>query len=456
MRSGRPRNSANATKLENIAENLVDSSRPIAVDLFAGAGGMTLGFEQAGFDVLAAVEIDPIHCATHEFNFPYCQVFCKSITEISGTEIRNTSPIKQQEIDVIFGGPPCQGFSMMGKRLLDDPRNALVFHYIRLVKELQPKFVVLENVKGLTLGKYRDFILEIISELENNNYQVFQEYQVLNASAYGVPQNRERLFLLACRQDCKLPNYPQPITKLPNKPKKINHQLSLTPTVLDALQDLPEVEDYPELKTRDWVIAEFGQPSNYVKNLLDSEDNYAYQRTCNLQILTSSLRTNHSEESIKRFQETLPGKFDPISRFYKLDLHGICNTLRAGTASNRGAFTSPRPIHFRTPRCITVREAARLHSFPDWFRFHVTKWHGFRQIGNSVPPLLAKAVAVEIIKALDIKPSKPKIIYDLNDEDLLKLTMSVAAKKYNVSPDIIAPRVRLKKEKLINQEEIII
>ncbi|HLO88093.1 MAG TPA: DNA cytosine methyltransferase [Nostocaceae cyanobacterium] len=435
---------------------LVNSSRPIAVDLFAGAGGMTLGFEQAGFDVLAAVEIDPIHCATHEFNFPDCHIICKSITEISGTEIRNLSPIQQQEIDVIFGGPPCQGFSVMGKRLLDDPRNALVFHYIRLVKELQPKFVVLENVKGLIQGKYRDFILEIISELENNNYQVLQNYQVLNAANYGVPQNRERLFLLACRQDLKLPNYPQPITQPAKRKTKLNPQLSLTPTVQEALQDLPEIEKYPELYQQDWVVAEFGKPSNYVRKLLDSEDNYSYQRNYEPQILTSSLRTKHTEKSIQRFNDTPNGAVEKISRFYKLDPDGICNTLRAGTPTNRGAFTSPRPIHPHTPRCITVREAARLHSFPDWFRFHITKWHGFRQIGNSVPPLLAKAVAAEIIKALNITPSKPSHRCDLGEESLLKLTMSQAAKKYKVNPDIIEPRVRVKKEKLADESEITI
>lgn len=101
------------------------------------------------------------------------------------------------------------------------------------------------------------------------------------------------------------------------------------------------------------------------------------------------------------------GENRKISRFHKLDPQGLCNTLRAGTPSNRGAFTSPRPIHPYTPRCITVREAARLHSYPDWFRFQRTKWHGFRQVGNSVPPLLAKAVASEIIKLLGIIPSQP-------------------------------------------------
>jgi DNA (cytosine-5)-methyltransferase 1 len=421
-----------------------NAKRPIAVDLFAGAGGMTLGFEQAGFDVLAAVEIDPIHCAVHEFNFPFWKIFCKSVGEITGTEIRKNSSIGNQEIDVVFGGPPCQGFSLMGKRLLDDPRNALVFHYIRLVLELQPKFVVLENVKGITLGKHRNLLLEIIATFTQNNYRVQEDYQVLNAAAYGVPQNRERLFLLACRQDLELPNYPQPITQIPTKKKQLNHHLPLTPTVKEALQDLPKIEKYPALYQQDWVEARFGKPSEYVKQL-NNGNNFSFKRKYKRKILTSSLRTIHSEISTQRFQETLPGKFEPVSRFYKLDPDGICNTLRAGTASNRGSFTSPRPIHPFSPRCITVREAARLHSYPDWFRFHVTKWHGFRQVGNSVPPLLAQAVAAEIIKALNCHIQPPKKVYQLGDESLLKYTMSQASKHYRVGADIIEPRVKKRK-----------
>jgi DNA (cytosine-5)-methyltransferase 1 len=124
--------------------------------------------------------------------------------------------------------------------------------------------------------------------------------------------------------------------------------------------------------------------------------------------LTSSLRTEHTKLSSQRFTQTPPGKVEPVSRFHKLAPHGLCNTLRACTDSARGAFTSPRPIHYRFPRVITVREAARLHSYPDWFRFHATKWHGFREIGNSVPPLLGRAVAGEIMKALGCIANKPE------------------------------------------------
>ncbi|MDB9459192.1 DNA cytosine methyltransferase [Dolichospermum circinale CS-545/17] len=409
--------------------------RPIAVDLFAGAGGMTLGFEQAGFDVLASVEIDPIHCAIHQFNFPFWTVLCKSVEETTGEEIRNSSQIANQEIDVVFGGPPCQGFSLIGKRSFDDPRNSLVFHFIRLVRELQPKFFVLENVKGMTVGKHKEFIAEIISQFFKSGYQVNANYQVLNAANYGVPQNRDRLFLLGSRQNIELPKYPEKITFPGQK----------SPTVWDALQDLPVIENYPELYQQDWIITEFSNLSNYAKklrNLKIVKNNYSYQRQYDHNLLTSSLRSKHSPESMERFASTPHGKIESISRFHKLDPHGLCNTLRAGTPSNKGAFTSPRPIHPFIPRCITVREAARLHSYPDWFRFHPTKWHGFRQIGNSVPPLLAQAVAEEIIQVLDIKSSQPQGIKELGDINLLTFDMSAGAKYFGVNPHVIEPRTR--------------
>lgn len=421
-------------------------TRPIAVDLFAGAGGMTLGFEQAGFDVLAAVEIDPIHCAVHQYNFPLWSILCQDVSTISGQFIRYNSGIQNQEIDVVFGGPPCQGFSLIGKRLLEDPRNLLVFHFVRIVAELQPQFFVFENVKGMASGNHQMFIQELIHKLEYYGYKVQQPYQVLNAAYYGVPQNRERLFLLGCRADLALPRYPEATSQPPHsKVPKCYAHLPQTPTVREALQDLPEVENYPELTQQDWADVRFSKASIYgkiLRGMMKNKQDYSYPREYNSQRLTSSLRTEHTLESIKRFAETPPGKTEPISRFHKLHPDGLCNTLRAGTPTNRGAHTSPRPIHPFTPRCITVREAARLHSYPDWFRFHVTKWHGFRQIGNSVPPLLAQAVAAEIIKLLKIKPKKPQYKIKLGDEELLQFDMSKAAKYYGVDPNVIAPRTR--------------
>ncbi|WP_042342240.1 DNA cytosine methyltransferase [Calothrix sp. PCC 7507] len=409
--------------------------RPIAVDLFAGAGGMTLGFEQAGFDVLASVEIDPIHCAVHEFNFPFWSVLCKSVVETTGEEIRQRSEIGDREIDVVICGSPCQGFSLMGKRVFDDPRNSLVFHFHRLVLELQPKYFVMENVRGITLGEHKKILQTLINEFQAKGYTVEENYQVLNAAHYGVPQARERLFLLGAREDVELPKYPQPITK-PAKPHKSKIKLSnlpTSPTVWDAIKDIPEVEQYADLIKKDWVVAEYGKPSNYalrLRGLSKLKNDYSYQREFDSRILTSSLRTKHSIATIERFAATIQGEREPISRFHKLHPDGVCNTLRAGTDKYKGSFTSPRPIHPFTPRCITVREAARLHSYPDWFRFHVTKWHGFRQVGNSVPPLLAKAVAMEIIRSLNVVPCKPNCQQKLGEERLLQLHLVQAAQYY--------------------------
>ena len=423
--------------------------RPYAVDLFAGAGGMTLGFEQAGFDVVASVEIDPIHAATHEFNFPFWRVICKDIVQTSGDEIRKRAGIGSNDIDVVFGGPPCQGFSLIGKRSLDDPRNSLVFHFLRLVLELQPKIFVMENVSGLTVGKQKKFLQEIIEEFSSNGYLVKENYSVLNAVNYGVPQDRKRLFLIGCRQEFTLPSYPKPITKQSNhngKNVELFENLIEGPSVWDAIGDLPTIEKYDDLLERDWIDAEFGVPSHFAKMLrgeIIDPKNFSYERVNKKNRLTSSLRTTHTKKSIERFRSTPQGDNEPISRFRKLDPDGICTTLRAGTASNRGAFTSPRPIHPVAPRCITVREAARLHSYPDWFRFHVTKWHGFRQVGNSVPPLLVKFLASEILNSLNVVPKKVRGKRELGDEKLLKFTMGQAAEYYGVDPRVIEPRKRL-------------
>ncbi|MCG9893481.1 MAG: DNA cytosine methyltransferase [Thermosynechococcaceae cyanobacterium MS004] len=406
-------------------------TRPIGIDLFAGAGGLSLGFEQAGFDIVASVDIDPIHCAIHKFNFPNCATICKSVVDLTGDELRRRAGIGRRDLDIVIGGAPCQGFSLIGKRALDDSRNQLVYHYVRLVMELKPKYFVFENVKGLTIGKHRRFLQEIIEAFGEGGYDVVTDYKVLNAKDYFVPQDRRRLFLMGARAGLQLPTYPQPTGQT---------------TVGEAISDLPDAEAFPELWERDWVKVKLGKPSHYAAMLSGRKEDpqdFGYLRRFDPKVLTCSLLTNHTELSRQRFAATTPDDVEPISRFKKLSLDGICNTLRAGTASDRGAFTSPRPIHPTYPRVITVREGARLHSYPDWFRFHATKWHGFRQIGNSVPPLLARAVGGEILKALGKKPQKPSETIDLREESLIGISMSDAAAMFGVSSSVIAPRTRL-------------
>lgn len=406
-------------------------ARPIGIDLFAGAGGLSLGFEQAGFDIAAAVEIDPIHCATHEYNFPKCKTICASVTDLTGAEIRATSGIGALEIDVVFGGAPCQGFSMIGKRALDDSRNQLVFHYVRIVRELQPKYCVFENVKGLTLGKHAQFLSELVEALCDAGYKVLLPYKVLNAKKFGVPQSRERLFLMAARLDQTLPEY--------------SEELDTVVTVREAIADLPNADDFSVLEDSDTVEVHWQTDSEYalrLRGMLKDETDFSYKRIFDPHLLSCSLITEHTEKSKQRFRDTSPGKTESISRFLRLDPEGVCNTLRAGTDSARGAHTSPRPIHPVYARVLTVREAARLHSYPDWFRLHSTKWHGFRQIGNSVPPLLGRAVASSVIRALGVTPTKPTAPIKLGDPSLLSLNMGQASALFSVARTVIAQRSR--------------
>jgi DNA (cytosine-5)-methyltransferase 1 len=416
--------------------------RPIGIDLFAGAGGLSLGFEQAGFDVAAAVEIDPIHCAVHEFNFPNCAVICADARKTSGRKIREVAGLNDRVIDVVFGGAPCQGFSLIGHRALDDPRNSLLREFVRLTVELDSRYFVLENVKGLTIGKHRQLLDELIEEFHNNGYEVVLPYSVLNAADFGVPQDRRRLFLIGAKKGLPLPTYPISAIKTRT-------------TVSQAIGDLPDPDDYAELMDSDVVErVGYGKASPYARVLRgldrDAED-FSHPRKWDEKRLTSSMRSKHTSLSQERFRETKPGKVEPVSRFLKLDPNGICNTLRAGTGSDRGAFTSPRPIHPQSARCITVREAARLHSYPDWFRFHITKWHGFRQIGNSVPPLLGRAVASELVRAMGFILESPQAKLDLGSESLLRMSMSEAAEYYGVSGDVVGKRLRLTEQQEIQE-----
>ncbi|MDD4867009.1 MAG: DNA cytosine methyltransferase [Mycobacterium sp.] len=426
-------------------ESEVKKARPKVVDLFAGAGGLSLGFEQAGYDVVAAVEMDPVHASTHEFNFPYSATFCRDVRGLSGSHIRAESDLGSDELHAVVGGAPCQGFSMIGKRALDDPRNALLGEFVRVVLELQPRYFVLENVAGLTVGNHRKLLDEVIELLSLNHYQVRTPYRVLQAANYGVPQSRKRLFLIGSRDGVPLPAYPEPThtARTPKGELMMLGDLPACPSVWDALGDLPEADHYEELLASDCVQAKFGSPSEYSAQLrgIARTTDFALQRPVVPDFLTSSMRTVHTQISIERFAATPPGDVEPVSRFLRLHPKGISNTLRAGTASDRGAYTSPRPVHPVSPRCITVREAARLHGYPDWFRLHSTKWHGFRQIGNSVPPPLARAVASALLGADGVTPSRGSK-QSLGDETLLRMTSSQAERHFGITERVIPQRNR--------------
>jgi DNA (cytosine-5)-methyltransferase 1 len=429
------------------------TDRPVAIDLFAGAGGLSLGFEQAGFDIAIAVELDPIHAATHKINFPYGTVICGSVRDLSSEDIRAAGGLDRRCIDAVIGGPPCQGFSLIGQRLLEDLRNELVFHFLRLVLELRPLTFVMENVPGMATGLHTQLLHELIQRFQQGGYSVRLPYHTLNAAAFGVPQDRRRLFLFGARSDAQLPSYPSPKTRLPSNGKRnatpqpfLFLELEEPPTVGDAIGDLPNIDDYDSLLQSDVLQFRGRHGSRYARMLrgdISDPADFSYPRQWDRKSLTGCLRAEHTMESRRRFAGAAPSTTEPISRFYKLASDGVANTLRAGTASDRGAFSAPRPIHPSHARCISVREAARLHSYPDWFRFHRTIWHGFRQIGNSVPPLLARAVGTAVVEALGIKPQRPKTSFPLGPDAFALFNMREAAAHFGVDPSVIPPRQRV-------------
>ncbi len=380
-------------------------SRPVAVDLFCGAGGMSLGFEQAGFDVALGVDLDGYHVAAHDRNFPCGKTLGRSVADLTAEEIHTAAGTK--EIDLICGGPPCQGFSHMGLRDVRDARNTLVGAFARIVAEVRPKAFVMENVPGMLSGATREVLDSALTVFETAGYRVTHPVKVLDASHFGVPQKRKRLFVLGLRNDIGgTIDYPA-------------RNSGSTPTVWDALADLPDVDSLPELFESQ--IANFAKdPKNeYAKRMrgeLKDAGDYSHPRRWDRSRCTGCQRVRHAPNSVELYRATPNGEMVPGHKLPKLDPDGYCPTLRAGSDSSHGSYTAPRPIHPHRPRCITVREAARLHGFPDWFDFYPLKWHGYRQIGNAVCPPVARAIGASILKALGIRPARPKRVIELTDE----------------------------------------
>ncbi|WP_369015723.1 DNA cytosine methyltransferase [Streptomyces tropicalis] len=422
--------------------------RPVAIDLFAGVGGLSLGFEQAGFDVLAAVEYDPVHAAAHQFNFPQTEVLCRDVRKIGRAEILETArrgwrlhhksgPAWDGVVDVIVGGPSCQGFSTMGHRDQHDERNDLLLEFVRIVVEVRPRSFCLENVPGLLQEKYSPLRERAFSRLRSAGYRISGFDRPVNAAHFGVPQNRKRVVVMG-----SLESEVPPLTPSGHL-VSVAESFSLLPDASES-EILTQVDSVPcaNLPPGEWSLSDSPYARHMAGVAKDPKD-LSRPRIWDPSLLTNSRLSTHAPESIKRFSSTPQGSVEPVSRFFRLSLTGQARTLRAGTGRERGAFTSPRPLHPVRNRVITVREAARLHSFPDWFRFHVTSWHGHRQIGNSVPPLLARAAAQCIAKSLGITPSRGKASVYLGDEELLRLSMAEAALLFGArAEEIPAQRTR--------------
>ncbi len=363
--------------------------RPVAVDLFCGAGGMSLGFERAGFDIVLAVDHDPHHCATHARNFPTGRTVCRSIADLHGPEVLDWAG---GHVDLLFGGPPCQGFSTMGVGNEVDDRNDMVAEFVRLVEEVGPRAVVMENVPGMLARRTRAILDQTIRRLEAAGYSITRPVRVLNAKDFGVPQDRSRLFLLATRAACPIP---YPIAAPAGLPSR--------PTVAEAIADLPDVDDSPAATEVDaWPYrCDPRHPyAAYARGVLTPCSDHGTVRRWDTELCVGCRSPYHSPTTRSLYDATAPGTMVPGHKLPRLEPDGIAPTLRAGTDSSRGSHTAPRPVHPFKPRCITWREAARLHGYPDWFCFYPGMFHSYRQIGNSVCPPVAHAIGVAVREAL--------------------------------------------------------
>ena len=367
------------------------NEKPTLVDLFCGCGGFGLGAELAGFHSLAAIDIDRTLQSAYKNNFPNTKVINSDISKITKKDWEKI--LGKTEIDGVIGGPPCQGYSRMGIGDVNDPRRQLLEVFFQQVNILKPKFFIMENVEGLMDKKNRPQLDKAISIIDKR-YKVLEPI-IIDASKCGTPTTRKRVIVIGY----------DPIRMSEISPEQFIFNDSLV-TVKDAISDIPppikqskDDLDYGFAEYRDNInLSEYAKlmrsfpPKSLGTNIAKLELNF--RRVSGL------FDTIHTHKVRQRYQDTPQGKIDPVSKSKKLAWDGLCPTLRAGTGSDKGGHQAVRPLHPEEGRVITVREAARLQGFPDWFTFHPTKWHSFRMIGNSVSPIVSKKILSKIYEVL--------------------------------------------------------
>jgi len=360
-------------------------SEQSVIDLFSGVGGLSLGAARAGFSVKGSVELDPIASEYHAFNFPNCHHLLEDVSALTGGQLLKMCHVAKGQLTGLIGGPPCQGFSLIGKREKLDPRNQLFMHFFRLVAETRPAFFVAENVPGILKGDSYEVVRTALEQLPSS-YKVLKPIQI-RANEFGAPTTRTRVFFIGYD---------------PKRVKGISEQSFLPDpgwervTVGEALQGLPNVESDWQSEDQSWrKIRAMGRGyfnERTRANIPSGVGNADATSRVGRNLVSGFLGTAHAPETVARFDSLAHGEVDKIYRSPRLDPNGLCPTIRAGTNSDKGSFQAVRPIHPAYPRVISPREAARLQGFPDWFVFHPTKWHSFRQIGNSVSPIVAERV----------------------------------------------------------------
>ena len=342
------------------------------VDLFCGTGGFSRGAHMAGFQVAAAFDLDATLTSSYAANFPGTNLVLHDVSKLSAERIEREAG---GPVDGIFGGPPCQGFSAIGRRDITDIRRKLLWHFFRLVREIQPTFFVMENVRGLLYS-------ENIGELEAAIAYVSDIYDVpepivWDASQFGAATKRNRLFVVGVHKDRGDAVTREDIAVL-KRPAA---------TVRQALGDIAGASFVKDDESGFdwWKIEKLGRPHEYAKPLRIHEGEFAGH-------FTGHRKTRHTDKVVERFSAIPQGGLERVGRHPRLAWEGLCPTLRAGTGADLGSYQSVRPIHPEENRVITVREGARLQGFPDCHKFHPTVWHSFRMIGNSVSPIMAQAV----------------------------------------------------------------
>lgn len=358
-----------------------------AIDLFCGAGGLSEGFRQAGFRVLAGNDIDKFAGQTFSATHPEAVFFNGPISEISATEILRATGLKRGELDCLVGGPPCQAFSVYNhQRGLHDARSSLFREYLRIVAGLNPKWVVLENVTGILSAGGGKAANDIVAGLNSLGYEV--ERRVLKAEEYGIPQERRRILFIGNRVGLPIP-WPQP-----------THGPGLIPfvTVWDAIGDLAPLVNG---EMRNGAVKYRSEPTTpyqlAMRGNLFHVQNHSAPRLAKINLERMKyIPEGGSWRDIPI--ELLPAgmkrarRCDHTKRYGRMRKNGLSCTVLTKCDLHWGAF-----IHPEQDRVITPREAARIQSFPDWFVFRGPRTEQYVQVGNAVPPLLGRCVAEAIL-----------------------------------------------------------
>lgn len=347
---------------------------PKVLDLFSGAGGLSLGFQAAGFTIVGGVDIDINAIKTYAKNFPNSRAWLEDLNAPT-LEYKKWETSQVGHIDVIVGGPPCQGFSLAGKRNPDDPRNLLYIKYMDAVEAISPKYVVIENVPNIASMNGGAVKRAIVADLEALGYVV--QVETLNASHFGVPQARRRTFFVGSKPGLTF-TFPKATT------------LENPYTSKDAISDLPSLDS-----------SAIGVETQYKSSALNT-----YQKRMRTK---SNSIFNH--ELVRHTQKTIQiVRLVPDGGNYKDLPEHLKDTRRVNIAwtrmnSNKPSFTIDaghnHHFHYSENRVPSVRECARIQSFPDDFEFLGPRTSQYRQVGNAVPPTLAQAIAIEVLKSIN-------------------------------------------------------